>query len=463
MARKRSPAPVDPETALAGATQSSAGRVRGARHVEVWPIDRLKPYERNARTHSAGQVGKIADSITRFGFNAPILVDGRQGIVAGHGRLAAARHLGLEEVPVIVLDHLSELEARAYLIADNQLSDLSGWDEELLLEELSDLESQGIAPGALGFEGAAVDALLRSVSSSTAVREVAPAPVSHDPVSRPGDLWLVGRHRVLCGDSRRLGDLERVLGGLRADAVITDPPPSIEYVGKPKAALRIQNDGTAELAELLRTAFSGALRHCRPGAPWYVFSPTGPQVLDFLQVLQALGVFRQTLVWVKDRMVLGRQDYHNRHEAILLGAAPGESAEEPQAAAGAEYDQAHQEIAYGWAPGGAHRPPAARTWDTVWEFARPSASRDHPTMKPLELVAQAVDHAAAPGRLVLDLFGGSGTTAVACEQLGRLSASIEIDPRYCDVIVQRLVQSSGLPAALESGKAWADVLADRRG
>jgi DNA modification methylase len=462
--KKRSAAQPDPEAAMEGALRSAAGTVRGAKHIELWSLDRLRPYERNARTHSTAQIRQIAESITRFGFNAPILVDGRQGIVAGHGRLAAAQVLELPEVPVIVLDHLSELEARAYLIADNQLSDLSGWNEELLLEELAELEAAGIEPAALGFEGATVDALMRSVSGSTAVREVEPEPVSNEPVSRSGDLWIVGQHRVLCGDSRLLGDIDRVLGGSLADAVITDPPYGIEYVGKTKAALRIQNDGAAELAGLLRSVFTAALRHCRPGSPWYVFSPTGPQVLDFLQVLQALGVFRQTLVWVKDRMVLGRQDYHNRHEAILLGEAPAPPPEPApgDAASPAAYEPAHQELAYGWAPGGPHRPPADRTWDSVWEFPRPSASRDHPTMKPLELIARAVDHAAAPGRLVLDLFGGSGTTAVACEQLGRLSATIEIDPRYCDVIVQRLVQSSGLSAELEDGTPWAKVLLDRR-
>lgn len=442
--------------AAEAATLGGRTSARMARRIEVWPIDRLRPYERNARTHSASQVAQIAASIARFGFNAPILVDGADGIVAGHGRLAAARHLELTEVPVVVLDHLDQTERRAYLLADNRLSDLAGWDDVMLMSELADLEGLGVDPGVMGFDSQDIDGLARAVNASASVREVPPAPLPRAPVSRPGDLWHVGRHRILCGDARNLGDLDRLLGGERVEAVVTDPPYGIEYVGKTSAALRIQNDGADGLAELLGAAFTGALLKCRPGAPWYVFCPTGAQFIDFLQVLMRLGVFRQTCVWVKDRMTLGRQDYHQRHEGLIVGATPA-----PAGAPELAYSTEHEWIAYGWAPGGPHRPPPTRTWDTVWEFSRPSASRDRPTMKPLELIGQCVDHAAAPGRLVLDLFAGSGTTAVACEQLGRISASLELDPRYTDVAVLRLAEASGAVPLLDGSATWTEVLAQR--
>jgi DNA modification methylase len=432
-----------------------------ARRIEVWPLDRLLPYARNARTHSASQVQQIAGSIARFGFNAPILVDGRDGIVAGHGRLAAARSLGLTEVPVVVLDHLSETDRRAYLLADNRLSDLAGWNEPLLAEELADLEGLGVAAADMGFSRNDQDELARSIAGSAAVHDVDPQPLPEEPLSRPGDLWVVGPHRILCGDARRPGDLSRLLAGERVDAVITDPPYGVAYVGKTGAALKIQNDQPSDLADLLARSLGAALEVCRPGAPWYVFGPSGgDQFMEFIGVLHRLGVWRQTLVWVKDRMVMGRSDYHYRHENIFHGSAPALPAPADPSAP-VEYETRHDSLFYGWAPGGPHRTPPDRNWDTVWEFARPSANRDHPTMKPIELVGQCVDHAAAPGRLVLDLFLGSGTTIVACHQLGRRGAGLEVDPRYCDVTVRRAADATGVEPYIDGGPSWSDLAAER--
>ncbi len=442
--------------AVAPAAATAGVRMPGP--LELWPLDRLQPYERNPREHSADQVRRIAGSMVRFGFNAPILVDGRDGIVAGHGRLAAARFLNLERVPVVVLDHLSPTDRRKYLLADNRLAELSTWNELDLAAELADLGMAADELGDLGFRPVDLDRLSRSVTATTDVREVEPTPVPTAPVCRPGDLWIVGRHRVLCGDARRAADVRRALGGVLADAVVTDPPYGIEYVGKTGEALTIRNDGADDLRDLLEQAFRNALAACRPGAPWYVFAPTGDRLVDFLVTLTRLGVFRQTLVWVKDRMVLGRNDYHVRHEHLVFGVTPADVApHDPER----PYEPNHATIAYGWAPGGAHRPPHARTWDTVWEFARPSANREHPTMKPVELIGQAVDHATAPGRVVLDLFAGSGTTALVCEQLGRASASIEVDPRYCDVAVQRVAAAANTDPHLDGGLTWNEVAAER--
>lgn len=272
----------------------------------------------------------------------------------------------------------------------------------------------------------------------------------------------MGRHRILCGDARLPADVERVLGGAKADALITDPPYGVSYVGGTAQHLTITGDQPGDLIELLTLAFFNAREACMPGAPWYVFGPgSGEQFLTFAGLLSKLGVWRQTLVWVKDRMVLGRSDYHSRHENIFFGRAPTDASIEDKLTCTAEYDDGHEAILYGWAPGGAHRQPSHRNWNTVWEFDRRSANPDHPTMKPIELIGQCVDHATAPGRLVLELFAGSGTTIVACEQLGRRCAAVEIDPRYCDVSVQRAATAAGVEARLEGGGTFEETRTER--
>ena len=241
-----------------------------------------------------------------------------------------------------------------------------------------------------------------------------------EPRTKPGDLWLLGRHRLLCGDSTKAEDVERLMAGIQADMMFTDPPYGVSYVGKTKKALTIQNDGEADLPKLLDGSFSCAMLATREGACWYVAAPPGPLHWEFARRLMDLGVYRQTLVWVKDSMVLGHSDYHYKHEPIF----------------------------YGWKPGASHREPPDRTQVSVWEIARPKRSEEHPTMKPVELVAKAVGNSSLRGESVYEPFCGSGTTLIAAEQLGRKCYGMEISPQYCDVIVRRWENLTGETAVL---------------
>ena len=408
-----------------------------ADNLELWPLSRLRPFARNPRTHSEAQIEQIAASIRQFGFNNPILVDGEDGIVAGHGRLLAAQRLGLAQVPVVVLDHLTPEQRRAYVIADNKLAMNAGWDTQLLGEEILALQELDFPVEVLGFSDQELSELLDGLGGDldlTDEEEVPAAP--SQPVTQPGDLWLLGAHRVLCGDSLLAADLLCVLDGKQADLVFTDPPYGVAYVGKTKDALTIENDAQspADFAAFLHTAFSNLHAVLKPGGVFYICAPAGPDETVFRNVLQAIFELRQCLVWAKDQFVMGRSDYHWQHESIL----------------------------YGWKEGAAHTFVDDRTQSTVWEMARPKASREHPTMKPIALVERAVRNSSLRGELVLDLFGGSGTTLLACQRSGRQACLVELDPRYVDVIVSRYEQATGQPATLaDTGQTFAEVAAAR--
>ena len=390
-------------------------------------ITDLIPYARNARTHSDAQVAQIAASIKEFGFNNPILTRG-SSIVAGHGRLLAARKLGLAEVPTIDLAHLTETQARAYVLADNQLALNAGWDGDMLNLELLDLQAAGVDLNLLGFPDVA--ALLAPPGAGGLLPGADPDAVPEVPkvaVTRPGDLISLGRHRLMCGDSTRADHTEALGGGHLADMVWTDPPYGVSYVGgnhalppEKRGGLTIENDSLDDdgLTQFLREALSLAAGACRAGASWYVAAPPGPLHQCFSTVLKELGIWRQTLNWVKSSMVLGRSDYHYKHEPIF----------------------------YGWKEGAAHAWHSDRKQTTVLEFDKPARNGEHHTMKPVALVAYCIENSSAPGECVLDPFGGSGTTLIACEQLGRRALLMELDPIYCDVIVNRWEQATGQKA-----------------
>lgn len=410
-----------------------------ARKLELWPSDRLRPYDRNPRTHSDEQVEQIASSIQEFGFNNPILVDTEDGIIAGHGRLLAAQLLGLEEVPVVVLDHLSPAQRRAYLLADNQIAANAGWDDLLLADELKALASDDFDLSLLGFSDDELGDLLDGYPDldrgDGALDEAVPE-LEENPVSSPGDLWLLGSHRVLCGDSTRREDVGRALSGHAAEMVFTDPPYNVSYVGKTSEKLTIQND--AQSPEEFRRFLDAILIEIRealvPGGTFYICAPAGPDETVFRNAIQDTFQLRQCLVWVKDVFVMGRQDYHWRHESIL----------------------------YGWKDGAAHYFVDDRTQDTVWEIPRPKASREHPTMKPIALVDRAIRNSSRCGARVLDLFGGSGTTLLAAEGSGRVASLVELDPRYVDVIVRRWQDATGRSAELDgTGQSFEEVEAER--
>ena len=393
--------------------------------IQRFPIDSLTLDPANARSHGDENLEAIRGSLCRFGQAEPLVVQKGSGLViAGNGRLLAMKELGWDSCDVVELD-LDELTATALGISLNRTADLASWDEPVLGKLLAQLAEAEALEG-VGFTEEEIGLLLRAEEQEADLDDPGPGEPPQEPVSRVGDLWLLGDHRLLCGDSRAPENYDRLMLGEQADLVWTDPPYGVSYEGK---AGDIQNDSAEGLRDLLQRSLGAAIQHSKEGAPWYVAAPAGPQFLDFAQVLTDLGVWRQTLVWVKNALVLGHSDFHYRHEALL----------------------------YGWRPGGKHTPPPDRKQDTVWEFDRPAHSPDHPTMKPVGLVAHALRLSSMKGGLVLDPFLGSGTVLVGCEQLGRRCRGLEIDPRYADVIVRRWQDLTGKEATLESGETFEQV------
>jgi DNA modification methylase len=421
-------------------TDPAAGLVALAERIELWPIDRLRPYERNPRTHSEAQVDQIAASMVEFGWTNPILVDENAGILAGHGRLLAARKLGLAEVPVIRFEHLSEAQKRAYLIADNQLALQAGWSEELLAAELAWLRDESFDLDLIGFGEGELERLLALADGETAQNETedeVPEP-PEDPVSRPGDLWILGTHRLLCGDATVLADVERVLGGQLADMTFCDPPYNVDYANTPKDKLRgkhrpILNDSLGSgFEEFLYDACVNILSVTK-GACYICMSSSE---LDTLQraFRAAGGKWSTFVIWAKSTFTLGRADYQRQYEPIL----------------------------YGWKDGADHYWCGARDQGDVWFFDKPARNDLHPTMKPVALVERAVRNSSKGRDIVLDPFGGSGSTLIACAKAGRQARLIELDPKYVDTIILRWQAFGGGIAVLDGdGRSYEDIATSR--
>ena len=307
------------------ATQRANGKSNPADKVEQWAIERLTPYARNSRTHSDAQVAQLAASIREWGWTTPVLVDDAGGIIAGHGRVLAARQLGMATVPVVVAEGWSDAKKRAYVIADNKLALNAEWDFELLALELGELGELGFDLDLTGFGADEIAALTPEVlpEGKTDPDEVPEVPPT--PRSVLGDVWLLGKHRVMCGDSTSIDAVEALMAGGKADCVWTDPPYGVAYVGKTADALTIENDNLddAGLTDFLRASLGAAFAACKDGAAWYVAAPPGPLFHCFGTVLKDLDVWRHTLAWVKSTFVLGRSDYHYQHEPIFYGWKPG--------------------------------------------------------------------------------------------------------------------------------------------
>ena len=433
--------------------------------IEQIALEALIPYAKNSRTHSDAQVAQIAGSIREFGFTNPVLVGADNDIIAGHGRVLAARKLSLAQVPCLRLGHLTDSQKRAYVIADNKLALNAGWDEELLKVELTGLEEEGFDLGLTGFSADELTALLavQTVEGNTDPDETPEAP--SDPVSVLGDVWHCGSHRVMCGSSTEEAAISTLIGneqadlaitdppwkvgysagrmahGEKYDAAFTDPPWNIDYGGKTEAVngatnrREILNDNmNDEDLKVFINDFCGSLSMClKEGAPIYVVMSTQewPAIDEGLRANSFH--WSTTIVWVKDSFVISRRDYHSRYEPIW----------------------------YGWKEGAARlKPLETRNQDDVWEFPRPKASDLHPMMKPVELVMKAIENSSNRGDLVVDLFGGSGTTLIACERTGRSGRLIELDPKYCDVIVKRWQDFTGKTATpAETGKTFNEMAA----
>jgi site-specific DNA-methyltransferase (adenine-specific) len=399
--------------------------------------DDLLPYVRNSRTHSDSQVAQIAASIREFGWTNPILVDADGTIIAGHGRLMAARKLGEQRVPVITLGHLTEAQKRAYVIADNQLAMNAGWDAEMLKVEIADLASLDFDLSLLGFDDKMLASLTAEATEGlTDPDEVPEAPAN--PVTVLGDVWVLGKHRLMCGDSTSVDDMQKLTDGQLVDMWLTDPPYNVAYEGKTKDALKIKNDSMNDesFRQFLRDAYVAADTVMKPGAVFYIWHADS-EGYNFRGAAKDAGwKVRQCLIWKKQTMVMGRQDYHWRHEPCL----------------------------YGWKEGASHLWAADRKQTTILEFDRPSRNGEHPTMKPVALFEYQMLNNTKGGDIVLDSFGGSGTTAIAAEKNGRFGRLMELDPKYCDVIVKRWQEFTGQKAVhADSGKLFDEMATERTG
>lgn len=389
-----------------------------AANIEQVKLTSLTPHPNNPRN---GDVPAIVESIETNGWFGTIVAQRSTGhVLAGNHRLIAAQKLGIDEVPVYWAD-VDDDAARRILLTDNRTSDLAIYDEVALADILA-----GVADTDTGLTGTGYD--VDDLADILATLDITPTPPTDppvpdtptDPITQPGDLIQLGNHRLICGDATDTDAYTTVLDNKHADCVWTDPPYGVSYVGGTAQALTIENDDldTTELTELITTAFNITITNTNPGAAWFVAHPGGPLHLIFGQALNDLKILRQQLIWVKNALVMGRSDYHYKHEPIY----------------------------YGWTPGAPHHEPRDRKQSTILEFDKPTVNKEHPTMKPVALVEHLIRHSTNAGDLILDPFAGSGTTLIAAENLDRKAAVIELDPRYCDVIVTRWEQHTGQTA-----------------
>lgn len=377
-------------------------------------VSELIPYVRNARTHSEAQVSQIAASIREFGFLSPILVAEDNTILAGHGRLAAALKLGLKKVPCVKENHLTETQKRAYIIADNKLSLNAGWDNELLAVELSELEGADFNLDLLGFDEAELSSIFDADKDVSDDDFDVEKELEEPCFSKTGDIWTLGRHRVICGDATKLETYKTLLENTKVNLVVTDPPYNVNYEG---SAGKIKNDNMEDdkFYQFLFNSFVNMEQAMADDASIYVFH-ADTEGLNFRKAFQDAGFYLSgCCIWKKPSLVLGRSPYQWQHEPCL----------------------------YGWKKKGKHKWYAGRKETSVWEFEKPKKNADHPTMKPIALLAYPIKNSSMTNSLVLDPFAGSGSTLIACEQTGRICYAIELDEKYCDVIVKRYIEQVG--------------------
>lgn len=394
-------------------------------------VDDLIPYALNSRTHSDEQVAQLAASIREFGFTNPVLIDEQANLIAGHGRLLAARKLKMTQVPAIVIKGLNDRKRRALIIADNKHALNAGWNEEALQIELEDLA--GDYGSLMGFSKDELVDLLKKAEPTVGLTDEDAVPdAPENPITAEGDIWVLGGHRLMCGDSTSIDHLQRLCEGQLVDMWLTDPPYNVAYEGGTKEKLTIKNDSMSNDAfrQFLRDAYSAADSVMKKGAVFYIWHADS-EGYNFRGAAFDVGwQVRQCLIWKKSSLVLGRQDYQWMHEPCL----------------------------YGWKDGASHLWASDRKQTTILEFTKPSRNGDHPTMKPVELFEYQMLNNTKGSDLVLDSFAGSGTTAIACEKHGRSARLMELDPRYCDVIIRRWQEFTGKAAVHEaSGKTFEEI------
>ncbi len=387
--------------------------MKSTERLEKVNIDKLVPYARNARTHSKEQILQLRSSLREFGFVNPVIVDKDLNIIAGHGRVLAAKEEGITEVPCVFVEHLTEAQKRAYIIADNRLALNAGWDTEMLSVELADLQGVDFDLSLLGFDDSELNKLLGNINDVKDDDFDVDGELSKPAITKPGDLWLLGRHRLVCGDSTKAETYELLMDGKLANLTVTDPPYNVNYEG---AAGKIKNDNMSgeQFYKFLLDAFTLIEKSMANDASIYVFH-ADTEGLNFRRAFDDAGFYLSgTCIWKKQSLVLGRSPYQWQHEPIL----------------------------FGWKKSGKHMWFSDRKQSTVWEFDKPKKNADHPTMKPVPLVAYPILNSSMTGCIVLDPFGGSGSTLIACEQTGRICCTAELDEKFCDVIVKRYIEQT---------------------
>ena len=377
-------------------------------------IDRLVPYARNARTHSKEQILQLRASLREFGFVNPVIVDKDLNIIAGHGRIIAAKEEGISEVPCVFAEHLTDAQKRAYIIADNRLALNAGWDAEMLSVEISDLQGADFDISLLGFDDAELNKLLGGMEDVQDDDFDVDAELKKPAISKLGDLWMLGEHRLVCGDSTKPETFNLLMDGKLANLTVTDPPYNVNYEG---SAGKIKNDNMADdkFYQFLLDAFTLTEKKMARDASIYVFH-ADTEGLNFRRAFADAGFYQSgTCIWKKQSLVLGRSPYQWQHEPIL----------------------------FGWKKAGKHAWYSDRKQTTIWEFEKPKKNGDHPTMKPVPLIAYPIVNSSMTGCIILDPFGGSGSTLIASEQTDRICYTVELDEKFCDVIVKRYIEQVG--------------------
>ena len=382
--------------------------------MQLIATEKLIPYVNNARTHSAEQINKLRSSLREFGFINPVIIDRDFNVIAGHGRIEAAKAEGISEVPCVFADYLTPAQKKAYILADNRMAMDAGWDEELLRVEIEALQAESFDVGLTGFDESEIADLFETDSEVKDDGFDVDAELEKPPVTKSGDLWLLGNHRLLCGDSTKEETYTLLMDGKKANLVVTDPPYNVNYEG---SAGKIKNDNmeNGRFYQFLLDAFTCMEKVMENDASIYVFH-ADTEGLNFRKAFAEAGFYLSgTCIWKKQSLVLGRSPYQWQHEPVL----------------------------FGWKKKGRHQWYTGRKESTIWEFDKPKKNGDHPTMKPVPLVAYPIKNSSMSNCIVLDPFSGSGSTLIACEQTDRVCHTIELDEKFCDVIVKRYIEQAG--------------------
>ena len=382
--------------------------------MQLVAISKLIPYVNNARTHNTQQINKLRSSLREFGFINPVIIDREFNVIAGHGRIMAAKEEGINEVPCVFVDYLTEAQKKAYIIADNRMARDAGWDEELLKVEIEALQAEDFDLRLTGFDEKELAGFFDTSDNAKEDDFDVDTELGKPPVTKTGDLWLLGNHRLLCGDSTKEKSYTLLMNGKKANLVVTDPPYNVNYQG---TAGKIKNDNmeNEKFYQFLFDAFTCMAKAMAEDASIYVFH-ADTEGLNFRKAFADAGFYLSgTCIWKKQSLVLGRSPYQWQHEPCL----------------------------FGWKKNGKHQWYSDRRQTTIWEFDKPKKNGDHPTMKPVPLIAYPIKNSSLSNCIVLDPFGGSGSTLIACEQTNRICHTIELDEKYCDVIVKRYIEQVG--------------------